>query len=65
MYNLPDLFEDVAKVICSNFQRICKQKSFLKLRYGELLSILPRDDLFVSKEIVVFDATVAWLAAEK
>lgn len=66
MYNLEKLKESAYNVACANFPAISKQKDFTKLRYFELLSLLPRQDLAVNgSEILVFKAVVRWVEAER
>ena len=65
LYNLPSLYEETCAIACSNYVDISKQKTFLKLRYCELLSLLPRDDLVASNELFVFNSVLSWLATER
>ncbi|XP_078488543.1 uncharacterized protein LOC100186900 isoform X2 [Ciona intestinalis] len=65
LYSLNDLLERCYSMACKNFMAVCHQKEFLKLRYCELQSLLPRQDLAVNTELNAFDAVVRWMDGDK
>ena len=60
LYKLEILKEKAFEIVCPNFQVVSKQKEFYKLRYFEILSLIPRQDIVVESEIDVFNAIVRW-----
>uniref|UniRef100_H2ZB15 BACK domain-containing protein n=1 Tax=Ciona savignyi TaxID=51511 RepID=H2ZB15_CIOSA len=65
LYNLNELLERCYSMACANFTRVSSQKEFLKLRYCELQTMLPRSDLSVPTELDAFNAVVRWMNADK
>uniref|UniRef100_F6YTZ8 BTB domain-containing protein n=1 Tax=Ciona intestinalis TaxID=7719 RepID=F6YTZ8_CIOIN len=65
LYSLNELLERCYSMACKNFMTVCHQKEFLKLRYCELQSLLPRQDLAVNTELNAFDAVVRWMDGDK
>nr|XP_039274709.1 kelch-like protein 26 [Styela clava] len=65
MYNLEALKERSYQIACLNFKTVCNHADFMKLRYYELLEMLPRQDLALDSEIQIFNAIIRWTDYER
>ena len=64
VHGCPSLAQSALKHAVSHFAEVAGQDEFLGLGLEQTTDLLSRDDLQVSSEEDVFDAIVAWIAAD-